>query len=42
MKIVEGLTTLGITTSKRGGYAPPRPKAYTGTFSRYAPGRGPG
>ena len=25
-----------IATSKRGGYAPPRPKAYTGAFSRYA------
>ena len=38
VKIVEGLATLGIATSKRGGYAPPRPKAYTGAFSRYAPG----
>ena len=37
VKIVEGLATLGITTSKRGGYAPPRPKRYTGNFSRYAP-----
>ena len=40
VKIVEGLATLGIATSKRGGYAPPRPKAYTGAFSRYAPGGG--
>ena len=37
VKIVEGLATLGVTTSKRGGYAPPRPKAYSGAFSRYAP-----
>lgn len=38
VKIVEGLAALGITTSKRGGYALPRPKTYTGAFSRYAPG----
>ena len=38
VKIVEGLAALGVTTSKRGGYAPPRPKTYTGAFSRYAPG----
>ena len=38
VKIVEGLATLGIATSKRGGYAPPRAKTYSGTFSRYAPG----
>ena len=37
VKIVEGLAVLGISTSKRGGYAPPRPKAYTGAFSRYGP-----
>ena len=37
VKIVEGLATLGIGTSKRGGYAPPRPKAYSGAFARYAP-----
>ena len=42
VKIIEGLATLGITTSKRGGYAPPRPKTYTGAFSRYAPGGGAG
>ena len=35
VKIVEGLAVLGISTSKRGGYAPPRPKVYTGAFSRY-------
>ena len=38
VKIVEGLAALGILTSKRGGYAPPRAKAYTGAFSRYRPG----
>ena len=37
VKIVEGLAVLGIATSKRGGYAPPRPKAYTGAFVRYGP-----
>ena len=37
VKIVEGLAVLGITTSKRGGYAPPRLKAYAGAFSRYGP-----
>ena len=40
VKIVEGLATLGIATSKRGGYAPPRAKTYSGAFSRYAPGGG--
>ena len=37
VKIVEGLAVLGISTSKRGGYAPPRPKAYAGAFVRYGP-----
>jgi len=37
VKIVEGLAALGIVTSKRGGYAPPRAKTYTGAFSRYGP-----
>ena len=36
VKIVEGLAVLGIATSKRGGYASPRPKKYIGAFSRYA------
>ena len=35
VKIVEGLAVLGVATSKRGGYAPPRAKAYTGAFSRF-------
>ena len=37
VKIVEGLATLGMRTSKRGGYAAPRPKSYAGAFSRYVP-----
>ena len=37
VKIVEGLAALGIATSKRGGYALPRAKTYTGAFLRYAP-----
>ena len=35
VKIAEGLAVLGVATSKRGGYAPPRAKAYTGAFSRF-------
>ena len=35
VKIVEGLAALGVATSSRGGYAPPRAKTYTGSFSRY-------
>ena len=38
VKFIEGLAALGMTNSKRGGYAPPRSKAYTGGFARYAPG----
>ena len=37
VKIVEGLATLGIGTSKRGGYAPPRPKRIRARSPRYAP-----
>ena len=37
VKIVEGLAVLGIPTSKRGGYAAPRAKTYTGLFARNAP-----
>ncbi len=36
VKVVEGLAALGISTSRRGGYAVPRAKTYTGAFSRYA------
>ena len=37
VKFAEALAALELATSKRGGYAPPRRKAYTGAFSRYAP-----
>ena len=37
VKIVEGFAVLEISTSKRGGYAPPRPKTYRGAFSQYGP-----
>ena len=42
VKIVEGLAVLGVATSKRGGYASPRPKTYKGAFVRYGPPRGTG
>ncbi|MFD1625234.1 aspartate/glutamate racemase family protein [Azospirillum griseum] len=35
--LVEGLATLGLRTSKRGGYAAPLPKAYTGVLAGFAP-----
>ena len=38
VKIVEGLAALGLSTSKRRGYAAPREKTYAGSFARYAPG----
>ena len=31
------LATLGLKTSKAGGYAVPVPKTYSGIFSRFAP-----
>ena len=37
VKIVEGLASLGVSTSKRGGYALPRPKTYGGAFAHYSP-----
>ncbi len=37
VKTVEGLARLGLKTSRRGGYAPPRSKRYRGNFQRYAP-----
>lgn len=37
VKLAEGLVSLGLKTSKLGGYAAPRPKAYTGALSRFAP-----
>lgn len=35
--LAEGLARLGLRTSKRGGYAPPLPKPYTGAFAAFAP-----
>ena len=37
VKLVEGLATLGISTSTRGGYARPRQKTYSGALTRYSP-----
>jgi allantoin racemase len=34
--LAEGLMKLGLKTSKRGGYAPPPPKPYAGSFSAFA------
>lgn len=38
VKLAEALVQLGLRTSKVGGYAPPRPKTYTGIFSHLSPG----
>ena len=38
VKLCEGLVALGLRTSKRGGYAAPLPKPYTGDFARFAAG----
>jgi allantoin racemase len=37
VKLAEGLAALGLRTSKRGGYAAPRAKPYTGAFAPFAP-----
>src|SRR3546814_1021679 len=34
VKLCEALVQLGLKTSKTGGYAPPRPKRYSGIFAR--------
>ncbi len=39
VKLCEGLVSLGLKTSKRGGYLPPRTKAFEGIFEPYSPGR---
>lgn len=39
VKLCEGLVSLGLKTSKRGGYLPPRAKAFEGIFAPYSPGR---
>jgi allantoin racemase len=38
VKLCEGLVSLGLRTSKRGGYATPLPKIYRGDFARFAVG----
>ncbi len=38
VKLAESLVSLGLKTSKRGAYAAPRPKTYTGLFRAFAPG----
>jgi allantoin racemase len=40
VKLAEGLVGLGLKTSKRGGYAPPRGKAYSGIFAAASPPNG--
>ena len=37
VKLCEGLVSLGLKTSKAGGYAQPRSKAYTGLFALFSP-----
>lgn len=37
VKLLEGLVSLGLRTSKAGGYASPLPKTYTGWMARYQP-----
>ncbi len=37
VKLLEGVVSLGLTTSKIGGYAAPLPKPYQGDFARYQP-----
>ena len=37
VKLVEGLATLGLSTSTQRGYAPPRKKIYSGILAPYSP-----
>lgn len=37
VKLLEAMVSLGIRTSRRGGYAPPGKKAYSGILQDYAP-----
>jgi allantoin racemase len=37
VKLTESLVALGLKTSKRGGYAAPRPKDYAGNFGPFSP-----
>lgn len=41
VKQAEALVSLGLSTSKRGSYASPLPKAFTGAMSRFSPMRTP-
>ena len=36
--LIEMLARSGLRTSKRGGYAPPLPKIYSGSFAQFQPG----
>jgi allantoin racemase len=38
VKLTEALVSLGLKTSKRGGYATPRAKAFAGMFAPFSPG----
>jgi allantoin racemase len=35
--LAEGIAAIGLRTSKRGGFAKPLPKAYSGLFERFSP-----
>jgi allantoin racemase len=37
VRLAEGLVALNLTTSKRGGYASPRPKRYSGLLAPFSP-----
>jgi allantoin racemase len=38
VKLAEGVAGLGLGTSRRGGYAAPRSKRFSGLFARFSPG----
>ena len=37
VKLAESLVSLNLKTSKRGGYAPPIPKPYSGVLAQFVP-----
>jgi allantoin racemase len=37
VKLAESLVALGLSTSKVGGYAMPKPKNYTGQYASHSP-----
>jgi allantoin racemase len=39
VKLCEALVSLGLKTSKTGGYALPRTKRYAGVFAPYSPSK---